>query len=78
MGNSTIEDYIINILQEEGYATEEWVTKQGYSTDSGVTKDDVKKIVKDYINSTSVTIDPKSHTHGADGTSSVTLYIKAK
>lgn len=78
VGNSTIEDYIKDIVQEAGYATKEWVTKQGYSTDSGVTKDDVKKIVKDYINSASVTIDPKSHTHGADGTSSVTLYIKAK
>ena len=77
VGNSTIEDYIKDILQEAGYATEEWVTKQGYSTDSGVTKDDVKKIVKDYINSPSVIIDPKSHTHGADGTSPVTLYIKA-
>jgi hypothetical protein len=40
--------------------------------------DDVKKIVKDYINSTSVTINPKSHTHGADGTGSVTLSVTAK
>jgi hypothetical protein len=48
IGTSTIEEYITNILEKAGYATQNWVTNQGYSTDSGMTSDEVWSMVNDY------------------------------
>ena len=48
IGTSTIEEYITNILEKAGYATQNWVTNQGYSTDSGMTYDEVWDMVNKY------------------------------